>query len=188
MMTMIQQVLIRIKISKRSNQVQMSQTSHLTLMISVRRLQNLVLMMKFQNLCYPMPWLETLPLTWKGSLLRLTQKIPTSALWRLKWTRMLLYLFQGDGRLNGWTTKKLYDEAYGNASSDSSDDEEWSGKSTPGKGNEEQSEADSSSGKFSRTTRIAHHSEELTPVSPQKKSASRFPSWFSRPETWKSYL
>jgi hypothetical protein len=38
--------------------------------------------------------------------------------------------------------KKLYDEAYGEAPSDSSDDEEWSGKSTPTKGNEE-SEADS---------------------------------------------
>ncbi|CAN6359454.1 unnamed protein product [Urochloa humidicola] len=32
--------------------------------------------------------------------------------------------------------KKLYDDAYGEAPSDSSDDEEWSGKSTPRKGNE----------------------------------------------------
>uniref|UniRef100_A0A0A9GE96 Hox1a n=1 Tax=Arundo donax TaxID=35708 RepID=A0A0A9GE96_ARUDO len=63
--------------------------------------------------------------------------------------------------------KKLYDEAYSNASSDSSDDEEWSGKSTPEKGNEEQGEADSSAGKVSRTN-IVHHSKELTPVSTQK--------------------
>uniref|UniRef100_A0A0A8Y1I0 Homeobox domain-containing protein n=1 Tax=Arundo donax TaxID=35708 RepID=A0A0A8Y1I0_ARUDO len=38
----------------------------------------------------------------------------------------------------------------------------------PGKGNEEQSEADSSAGNFSGTTRIVHHSEELTPVSTRK--------------------
>ncbi|KAG2626343.1 hypothetical protein PVAP13_3KG348700 [Panicum virgatum] len=42
--------------------------------------------------------------------------------------------------------KKLYDEAYGEAPSDSSDDEEWSGKSTPTKDNKE-SEADSPAGK-----------------------------------------
>uniref|UniRef100_A0A0A9G5U0 Hox1b n=1 Tax=Arundo donax TaxID=35708 RepID=A0A0A9G5U0_ARUDO len=72
MMTMIQLVLIRIKISKRRNQVQMSQTSHLARMISVWRLQNLVLMMKFRNLRHPMLRLETVPLTWKESLLRLT--------------------------------------------------------------------------------------------------------------------
>ena len=41
-----------------------------------------------------------------------------------------------------WTQK----EAYGEAPSDSSDDEEWSGKSTPTKDNEE-SEADSPAGK-----------------------------------------
>ncbi|CAL4894459.1 unnamed protein product [Urochloa decumbens] len=63
--------------------------------------------------------------------------------------------------------KKLYDDAYGEAPSDSSDDEEWSGKSTPRKGNEE-SEADSPAGKSSRSTRIVHHSDELTPQSAQK--------------------
>ncbi|XP_062180168.1 homeobox protein HOX1A-like isoform X2 [Phragmites australis] len=63
--------------------------------------------------------------------------------------------------------KKLYDEAYGKASSGSSDDEEWSGKSTPEKGNEEQSEADSSAGKSSRR-RIVHRGDELTPQSAQK--------------------
>uniref|UniRef100_A0A0D9VFK7 Homeobox domain-containing protein n=1 Tax=Leersia perrieri TaxID=77586 RepID=A0A0D9VFK7_9ORYZ len=39
--------------------------------------------------------------------------------------------------------KKLYDEAYGKVSSDSSDDEEWSGNSTPQKGKLEDSETDS---------------------------------------------
>ncbi|RCV16915.1 hypothetical protein SETIT_3G176600v2 [Setaria italica] len=63
--------------------------------------------------------------------------------------------------------KKLYDEAYGEAPSNSSDDEEWSGKSTPRKGHEE-SEADSPAGKSSRSTRIVHHSDELTPQSAQK--------------------
>ncbi|XP_062231902.1 homeobox protein HOX1A-like isoform X2 [Phragmites australis] len=64
--------------------------------------------------------------------------------------------------------KKLYDQAYGKASSDSSDDEEWSGKSTPEKGNEEQSEADSSAGKVSRSISIVHHCDEFTPLSSQK--------------------
>ncbi|KAF8719244.1 hypothetical protein HU200_023939 [Digitaria exilis] len=63
--------------------------------------------------------------------------------------------------------KKLYDEAYGEAPSDSSDDEEWSGKSTPRKGNGD-SEADSPAGKGYRSTRIAHQGDELTPQSSAK--------------------
>lgn len=61
--------------------------------------------------------------------------------------------------------KKLYDEVYGEASSDSSDGEEWSGKSTPEKGNEEQSEADSFACKSFRRTGAVHQSNELTPQS-----------------------
>ncbi|KAK3138249.1 hypothetical protein QOZ80_5AG0366390 [Eleusine coracana subsp. coracana] len=59
--------------------------------------------------------------------------------------------------------KKLYDEAYDKESSDSSDDEEWSGNSTPEKGNQELSgtEANSSAGKSSRKTRVMPHSDEL---------------------------
>lgn len=62
-----------------------------------------------------------------------------------------------------WTQK----EAYGEASSDSSDDEEWSGKSTPRKGNEED-ETDFPAGKGSRSTRIVHHSDVRTPQSTKK--------------------
>ncbi|XP_066366473.1 homeobox protein HOX1A [Miscanthus floridulus] len=64
--------------------------------------------------------------------------------------------------------KKLYDEAYGEASSDSSDDEEWSGKNTPIKSNEE-GEADSPAGKGSR---VAHHNNELTTQSSKKRLQS----------------
>ncbi|XP_066362349.1 homeobox protein HOX1A-like [Miscanthus floridulus] len=60
--------------------------------------------------------------------------------------------------------KKLYDEAYGEASSDSSDDEEWSGKNTPIKSNEE-GEADSPAGKGSR---VVHHNNGLTTQSTKK--------------------
>ncbi|CAN6327590.1 unnamed protein product [Urochloa humidicola] len=63
--------------------------------------------------------------------------------------------------------KKLYDDAYGEAPSDSSDDEEWSGKSTPRKGNEV-SEADSPAGKNSRSTRIVHNSDGMTPQTAPK--------------------
>lgn len=54
--------------------------------------------------------------------------------------------------------KRLYDEAYGEASSDSSDEEEWSGKNTPIKSNEE-GEVGSPAGKGSR---VAHHNELTT--------------------------
>jgi hypothetical protein len=55
-------------------------------------------------------------------------------------------------------------------SSDSSDDEEWSGNSTAGKGNEEPSDAETnlSAGKSSRI-RAASHSDELTPQRGQKR-------------------
>ncbi|KAF0918257.1 hypothetical protein E2562_023340 [Oryza meyeriana var. granulata] len=65
--------------------------------------------------------------------------------------------------------KKLYDEAYGKASSDSSDDEEWSGNSTPQKGNLEDSETDSLAespqrGKrLSRRAPVRHQNNEHTP-------------------------
>ncbi|WVZ99268.1 hypothetical protein U9M48_044596, partial [Paspalum notatum var. saurae] len=61
--------------------------------------------------------------------------------------------------------KKLYDEAYGGGASDSSDDEEWSGKSTPRKGNEE---SDSPAGKGSRRTRNLHRCDEHTPERARK--------------------
>ncbi|KAL6609650.1 hypothetical protein ACP70R_039619 [Stipagrostis hirtigluma subsp. patula] len=64
--------------------------------------------------------------------------------------------------------KKLYDEAYGKASSDTSDDEEWSGKGTPEDSNEEQSEADSSAGEGSRRTTAMDDNDELTPKSAKK--------------------
>lgn len=65
-------------------------------------------------------------------------------------------------------------EAYGKASSDSSDDEEWYGNSTPEKGNLEDSETDSlaespQGGKgFSRRAPVRYHNNEHTPqnVSP----------------------
>uniref|UniRef100_A0A0E0DZE7 Uncharacterized protein n=1 Tax=Oryza meridionalis TaxID=40149 RepID=A0A0E0DZE7_9ORYZ len=65
--------------------------------------------------------------------------------------------------------KKLYNEAYGKASSDSSDDEEWYGNSTPEKGNLEDSETDSlaespQGGKgFSRRAPVRYHNNEHTP-------------------------
>jgi hypothetical protein len=62
--------------------------------------------------------------------------------------------------LSCWTQK----EAYGEASSDSSDDEEWSGKNTPIKSNEE-GEADSPAGKGSS---VVHHNNDLTTQSTKK--------------------
>ncbi|TVU20583.1 hypothetical protein EJB05_36797 [Eragrostis curvula] len=61
--------------------------------------------------------------------------------------------------------KKLYDETYDKESSDSSDDEEWSGNSTPEKGNEEpgEAEANPSAVKSSRRTRVVPKNDELTP-------------------------
>ncbi|AQK94822.1 homeobox1 [Zea mays] len=61
--------------------------------------------------------------------------------------------------------KKLYDEAYGEASSDSSDDEEWSGKNTPIIKSNEEGEANSPAGKGSR---VVHHNDELTTQSTKK--------------------
>ncbi|XP_044352548.1 homeobox protein HOX1A-like [Triticum aestivum] len=65
--------------------------------------------------------------------------------------------------------KKLYDDAYGEAPSDSSDGEDWSGKSTLKEDSEEENEVDSFVHKSSRGTRAVHrglvndqHSRRLT--------------------------
>ncbi|KAL5227624.1 hypothetical protein ABZP36_015889 [Zizania latifolia] len=65
--------------------------------------------------------------------------------------------------------KQLYDEAYGKESSDSSDEEEWSGGGTSQKGNPEDSETDSLAespqcGKrYSKRAPVSHQDNEHTP-------------------------
>lgn len=61
--------------------------------------------------------------------------------------------------------KKLYDDAYGEAPSDSSDGEEWSGKSTSEKGDEERNEVDSFLRKSSRGTGTVQQSNDFLPQS-----------------------
>ncbi|CAM0954547.1 unnamed protein product [Alopecurus aequalis] len=58
--------------------------------------------------------------------------------------------------------KKLYDDTYGEAPSDSSDGEEWSGKSAFKEDEEERNEVDSFARKSSRGARAAQHNGELT--------------------------
>ena len=60
-------------------------------------------------------------------------------------------------------------ETYGKESSDSSDDEEWSGNATPGKGSQEPSDAEANlSAVKSSRTRVGRHSDELTRQRGQK--------------------
>ncbi|XP_044977034.1 homeobox protein HAZ1-like [Hordeum vulgare subsp. vulgare] len=70
------------------------------------------------------------------------------------------------GRLN---YKKLYDEAYGKETTDSSDEEEWSGHSTCPNGNPEDSDTDSLAGSLkpakTRRARGGRQNNERTPQS-----------------------
>ncbi|KAM0862295.1 hypothetical protein ACQ4PT_045357 [Festuca glaucescens] len=61
--------------------------------------------------------------------------------------------------------KKLYDDAYGDAPSDSSDGEEWSGKSTFKEDDEERNEVDSFARNSSRGARAVQQNSEFSPQS-----------------------